>query len=126
MTEQGSKDVDAYIAAAPNAAQPKLRQLRKIIRSAAPQATERISYRMPYYDLHGRLVYFAVHANHIGLYALGGTAELAQGPLKALVASRGTIQLPLDKPLPAAEITRLVKKRVAENQAKTKQAAKRR
>lgn len=126
MSEQRPKDVDEYIAAAPRAAQPKLRQLRKIIRSAAPQATERISYRMPYYDLHGRLVYFAMHSNHIGLYALGGTAELARGPLKALVASRGTIQLPLDKPLPAAEITRLVKKRVAENKAKAKPAAKRR
>ena len=117
MSGNGSKDVDAYIAAAPKAAQPKLRQLRKLIRAAAPNATERISYRMPYYDLNGRLVYFALHSNHIGLYALGKTAEVATGKLTPYVSSKGTVQLPLDKPLPEADITRLVKRRVAENLA---------
>ena len=117
MTDTGSKDVDAYIAAAPKVAQPKLRQLRKIIRAAAPNATERISYRMPYYHQNGRLVYFALHSNHIGLYALGQTAELATGKLKPYISSKGTVQLPLDKPLPEAVIARLVKRRVAENLA---------
>jgi len=117
MSETGTNDVDAYIAAAPKSAQPKLRQLRKIIRAAAPDATERISYRMPYYDLHGRLVYFALHANHIGLYALGRTEELAAGKLKPYVSSKGTVQLPLGAPLPEADITRLVKRRVAQNKA---------
>lgn len=117
MSDQKAKDVDAYISAAPKAVQPKLRQLRKIIRAAAPEAQERISYGMPYYDLNGRLVYFAVHARHVGLYALGSTAELAKGRLERFVASKGTLQFPLDEPLPEAEIARLVKKRVQENEA---------
>ncbi|HKV88168.1 MAG TPA: DUF1801 domain-containing protein [Candidatus Dormibacteraeota bacterium] len=120
MSETGSKDVDAYIAAAPKAAQPKLTQLRKIIRSAAPKAEERISYKMPYYDLNGRLVYFALHAKHVGVYALGQTAELAKGRLARYVSSKGTLQFPLDEPLPEAEITRLIKKRVAENESRAK------
>lgn len=122
MTEAGSREVDAYIAAAPKAAQAKLRQLRRIIKTAAPEAAERISYKMPYYDLNGRLVYFALHRSHVGLYALGQTAELA-GPLTPYVASKGTLRFPLDAPLPAAEITRLVKRRVMENKAGAKRKA---
>ena len=124
MGSGGSKEVDAYIAAAPKAAQPKLRQLRKIIRASAPGATERLSYRMPYYDLHGRLVYFGVHTNHVGLYALGQTAELAAEGLSRYVASKGTLQFPLDEPLPEAEIAKLVKRRVAENEAAAGKAGK--
>ena len=113
-----SPEVDAYIAAAPKAAQPLLRELRRIIRSSAPLAEERISYRMPYYHLHGRLVYFAAHKNHVGLYALGKTYE-AEG-LKRYVAAKGTLQFPYDEPLPEAQIARLVKKRVAENREKAR------
>ena len=97
-----SNEVDAYIAAAPKAAQPLLRQLRRMIKVAAPKAEERISYGMPYYHLQGRLAYFAAHKNHVGLYALDG----------------GTLQLPYGEPLPAEQIGRLVRKRVAENLAK--------
>ena len=118
MSDIDPKDVDAYIAAAPKSAQPMLRRLRKIIKAAAPQAQERISYRMPYYDLNGRLVYFAAHTHHVGLYALGQTAELSKGPLARYVASKGTLQFPLDEPLPEAEITKLLKKRVSQNESK--------
>jgi uncharacterized protein YdhG (YjbR/CyaY superfamily) len=109
-----SAEVDAYIAAAPKAAQPLLRQLRQVIRTAAPQAEERISYRMPYYHHNGRLVYFAAHANHVGLYALGQTYKAAG--LQRYVAAKGTLQFRFDEPLPEAKIAQLVKKRVSENE----------
>jgi uncharacterized protein YdhG (YjbR/CyaY superfamily) len=114
-------EVDAYIAAAPRAAQPLLREMRRIIKDAAPQAEERISYGMPYYHLHGRLVYFAAHKNHVGLYALGETYK-AEG-LQDHVAAKGTLQFQFGEPLPAAQISRLVKKRVAENLAKADKPA---
>ena len=109
-------EVDAYIAAAPPKAQPLLRRIRAIIKKNAPMAEERISYRMPYYHYNGRLVYFAVHTNHVGLYALGQTYE-AKG-LEKFVAAKGTLQFPFDEPLPEEKIAALIRKRVKENAAK--------
>jgi uncharacterized protein YdhG (YjbR/CyaY superfamily) len=114
-------EVDAYIAAAPRAAQPHLRALRRLIKESAPQAEERISYGMPYYDHHGRLVYFAAHSSHVGVYALGETYK-AEG-LQRHVTGRGTLQFRLDEPLPVPEIKRLVEKRVRENEAKAAKRA---
>jgi uncharacterized protein YdhG (YjbR/CyaY superfamily) len=108
-------EVDAYIAAAPKEAQPLLRRLREIIKQNAPGAEERISYRMPYYHLHGRLAYFGVHRKHVGLYALGQTYEAAG--LQRYVAAKGTLQFPFDEPLPEAKIGALIRKRVRENAA---------
>jgi uncharacterized protein YdhG (YjbR/CyaY superfamily) len=108
-------EVDAYIAAAPRAAQPLLRQIRALIKENAPEAEERISYQMPYYHLNGRLVYFAVHKNHVGIYALGQTHE-AIG-LERYVTSKGTLQFPFDEPLPAEQVAALIRKRVKENHA---------
>lgn len=108
-------EVDAYIAAAPRAAQLLLQEVRRIIKAAAPQAEERISYGMPYYHLHGRLVYFAAHRHHVGLYALGETYR-AEG-LQHYATAKGTLQFPYGEPIPGAQIARLVKKRVAENLA---------
>src|ERR671934_2467589 len=68
----GERDVDAYIAAAPKAVQPMLKQLREAIKRAAPQAEEKVSYRMAAYFHHGRLIYFAAHKNHVGLYPIIG------------------------------------------------------
>ena len=118
-TKESMTGVDAYIAAAPKEARPHLRELRRIVRGAAPEAEERISYRMPYYHLHGRLVYFAAHTNHVGLYALGETYK-AEG-LQRYAAAKGTLQFPYGDPLPAAQIERLVKKRVEENSLKAGQ-----
>ena len=108
-------EVDAYIAAAPKKAQPLLRRIRALIKANAPNAEERISYRMPYYHLHGRLVYFAVHTTHVGLYALGQTYE-AKG-LEKYVTAKGTLQFPFDEPLPDEKIAALIRKRVSENEA---------
>ena len=118
MPEGGKKAVDAYIAAAPKAAQPRLRQLRKLIQETAPSATERISYGMPYYDHHGPLVYFSAFPNHIGLYP-AGQAERSN-ELKEYVTGKGTFRFPMDRPLPVVKITRLIRRRVKENEARKK------
>ena len=76
MSEQdGKKAVDAYIAAAPKVAQPRLGQLRKLIKDTAPKATERLSYGMPHYEYKGRLIYFSAFKNHIGVYPVGEAAQ---------------------------------------------------
>jgi uncharacterized protein YdhG (YjbR/CyaY superfamily) len=111
-----TKDVDAYIAAAPKAAQPLLRQLRELIKSTAPKAEERISYGMPYYRYHGHLVYFSIFKNHIGLYPAGYADKHAE--MKKYMTSKGTYRFPLDEPLPVALIRRFVKTRVRENELK--------
>jgi uncharacterized protein YdhG (YjbR/CyaY superfamily) len=113
-----SPEVDAYLAAAPTSAQPKLRQLRRAIRRAAPQATERISYGMPFYELEGRLVYFAGYERHVALYAAGHVIDSCAEPLARYRAPKGTLRFPIDQPLPEAEIGRLVQFRVKENQGR--------
>jgi uncharacterized protein YdhG (YjbR/CyaY superfamily) len=108
--------VDAYIAAAPKAAQPHLRQLRALIKEAAPMAEERISYKMPYYNYRGNLVYFSAFKNHIGLYPAGYAEKYPE--LKKYMAGKGTLRFPLDEALPVALIKKFVKTRVKENEAK--------
>jgi uncharacterized protein YdhG (YjbR/CyaY superfamily) len=117
------KDIDEYIAAAPRKVQPALRQVRRTIRKAAPEARETISYRIPAYTLNGPLVYFAAFPDHISLYpAPRGAAEFKK-ELAAYKGGKGTVQFPLDKPIPYGLITRIVKFRMKENQARA--AAKR-
>ena len=111
-------DVDAYIAAAPKAAQPMLRQLRRIIKDAAPKAKERISYSIPFYEYHGRLVYFAAHTKHVGLYVLGQTRKKYAKELKKYMAGKSTARFPFGHPLPVGLIKKVVKGRVQENEAK--------
>jgi uncharacterized protein YdhG (YjbR/CyaY superfamily) len=111
-----SSEVGAYIAAAPKAAQPHLRQLRALIKEAAPKAEERISYRMPHYRYRGRLVYFAAFDDHIGLYPAGYAEKYKD--LRKYMSGKGTLRFPLDEPLPAALIKRYIKTRVMENEAK--------
>ena len=111
-----SKEVDAYIAAAPKAAQPLLRQLRETIGRAAPKAVEKISYGIPFYEYHGRLIYFASFKKHVGIYPAGDDAE----ELKEYLSGRSTLRFPIGQPLPLARITRLVKRRVKEKEAKAR------
>ncbi len=116
------KDVDAYIAARPKPVQRMLTQVRRTIRKAAPEAKETISYRIPAYTLNGPLIYFAAFPDHISLYpAPRGAAEFKQ-ELAAYKGGKGTVQFPLDKPLPLGLITRIVKYRLKEN--RTNAAAK--
>lgn len=112
---QDADPVGAYIAQFPSEVQEKLGALRKIIREAAPDAEEKISYRMPTFVLHGDLVYFAGFKHHIGLYPLPSGVEAFLPELAAYRTGKGSIQFPLDKPLPAELIVRIVRFRVAEN-----------
>src|SRR2546423_14071340 len=115
MTDAGTKAVDAYIAAAPKAAQPRLRQLRKLIKEAAPQAEERLSYGMPYYDYRGRLIYYSAFKNHIGVYPVGEAAQHKE--LSKFMTGKGTYRFPLGEPMPVDLIRKLVEARVRKNEA---------
>jgi uncharacterized protein YdhG (YjbR/CyaY superfamily) len=120
MTDTGKQAVDAYIAAAPKKAQPRLRQLRKLIKDAAPKATERLSYGMPYYDYGGRLIYFSAFKSHIGVYPVGEAAKHKE--LSTYMTGRGTYRFPLDEPMPLDLIRKLVEARVKKNEAATQKA----
>jgi len=115
-----AKDVAAYIAAAPAKSRPMLRQLRRAIRAAAPKADERISYRMPYYHHHGRLIYFAAYQNHVGLYIMGSAKGELAAELKPYQTSKATLRFPIGSAVPVALVKRLVKERVKENEAKAR------
>jgi uncharacterized protein YdhG (YjbR/CyaY superfamily) len=107
--------IDEYIAAAPASVRPVLTRIRATIRKAAPQAQERISYRMPAYRLNGELVYFAAFKHHIGLYPpVRGDAKLEQA-VKAYANEKGNLRFPLAEPIPYELIARIVKQRVKQN-----------
>ena len=112
--------IDAHIAQFPPATQEKLEALRALIKSVVPEATELISYRMPTFDLNGRhLVHFAGWKNHIGFYPGSGTAtEAFAEELAPYKTSKGSVQFPLDQPLPEDLIRRMIEFRIRENAAK--------
>lgn len=110
--------VDSYIAAAPAAIRSKLKELRATIKKAAPLAQEKISYGMPYYAYKGRLAYFRHWKNHIGLYIPTPTLEEFEDKLKPYVTARATVQIPHEKKLPLALITKIIKARAKTNEAK--------
>ena len=107
--------IDAYIAGCAPDVQPILRKIRATIKKAAPDATEKISYRMPTFVLEGHLVYFAAFKNHIGLYPpVRGDAKL-MAAVSVYANEKGNLRFPLDQRIPYALITRIVKARVREN-----------
>jgi len=107
--------VDGYIAAFPPAVQEILRKVREVVRGAAPDAEEVISYRMPAYKLHGVLVYFAAFKAHIGLYPpVSGDAAL-QAEAAPYAGEKGNLRFPLDQPIPYALIARIVASKRRQN-----------
>jgi uncharacterized protein YdhG (YjbR/CyaY superfamily) len=116
----GKQLVDAYIAAASPRARPMLRQLRRIIRSCAPKATERLSYGMPYYAHHGRLIYFAAFTRHVSLFVWGRPMKVYAKQVLAYQTGKATLQFPLGAKLPLALLKKLVTLRVQDNEAKQK------
>ncbi len=109
------KNVDEYIALSPQEVQYKLKELREIIKSAAPKAQEYISYGMPYYYYKGRLVYFGLSKKHIGLYIPTPIIEEHKSELKDYETTKATIRFSLDKRLPVMLIKKLVKARINKN-----------
>lgn len=110
----------AYIATFPKSTQALLQQVRAIIQKAAPKAEEVISYGMPAYKQEGMLVYFAGYAHHIGFYPTASGIKAFEKEIAKYKHSKGAVQFPLDEPLPAALITRIVKFKLKENLNKAK------
>lgn len=109
--------VDGYIAAFPPEVQAVLEKIRRTVQAAAPEARERISYRIPTFTLDGVLVYFAAFKKHIGLYPpVRGNAVLEKAVAR-FAGEKGNLRFPLDQPVPYALITRIVKFRVKQNRA---------
>ena len=106
---------EAYIASAPKAAQPHLRELRALIRQLAPKAEERISYGIVGYFYPTRMIYFGGHAKHVALYPAGEAKDLEK-----YLYGASTLRFPLDEPLPVAKIKSLVRSRVKEYEAAAK------
>ncbi len=115
----GPKDMNDYIAGFPKDVQEILEKIRMTIKKAAPNAEETISYKMPTFNLKGEyLIYFAAYKRHIGLYPVPtGDAEFNKEVSK-YQAGKGTLQFPLNEPIPYKLISRIVKARVKENAAK--------
>lgn len=112
-------NIDAYIAGFPPDTQNKLRELRELIRSVAPGATETISYAIPTFDFDGQhLVHFAGYAKHIGFYPAPSAVAAFQDELKSYKYAKGSVQFPLGQPLPVDLIRRMVEFRVAESRGK--------
>jgi len=111
--------VDEYINSFPDSIRARLNQIRATIIENVPEAEESIAYRMPAYKTNGKpLVYFAGFKNHIGFYATPtGHAHFAEDLIK-YKQGKGSVQFPLDKPLPLDLIARIVKFRVEENSIK--------
>jgi uncharacterized protein YdhG (YjbR/CyaY superfamily) len=107
--------IDEYIANAAEEDRETLMELRRVIHEAAPDATEKISYQMPTFYLHGNLVHFAAFKGHFGFYPAPTGIEAFQEDLSEYKGSKGAIQFPKDKPLPYELIVRIVKFRVEEN-----------
>lgn len=115
------KTVEAYINAFPSNVGNTLNRIRSIIKQNAPDAVESISYGMPAYKLNGKpLVYFAGYKNHVGLYATPSGHSQFAAELARYKQGKGSVQFPIDEPLPFDLIERIVQFRVAENLAQGK------
>lgn len=112
--------IDEYIGEFPNEVQKILEKIRRTIQKAAPEAKEKISYSMPAFEQNGIVVYFAAFKKHIGLYALPSGHEAFQDELSKYKSGKGSVQFPLNEPIPFDLITRIVKFRVKENIEKSK------
>lgn len=113
-----AKNIDDYIAAYPKNVQKLLKQMRSIIKKAAPQAAETISYGIPTFTLNGNLVHYAGYKNHIGFYPAPSAIEAFKNELSVYAGAKGSVQFPLDKPLPVELIREIVAFRIAENMQK--------
>ena len=118
MNKNKPESTEEYIAGFPADVQVILNEVRSTIQQAAPEATEKISYGMPAFVQDGNLVYFAAFTNHIGFYSLPSGNEAFKKELSKYKTGKGSIQFPLDEPMPLKLITRIVKMRVKENKEK--------
>ena len=113
------EDIDQYIAGFPPEVQQMLEKLRAAIRKAAPEAEEAIKYRMPTFVLNGNLVHFAAYKNHIGFYPTPSGIEAFKEQLSRYKSAKGSVQFPIDQPLPVSLVEKIVEFRVKEARAKS-------
>jgi len=112
------RTIDDYIAGCPAGVRDRLERLRSTIRKAAPDAQETIKYRIPTFTLNRNLVHFAAFEHHIGFYPTPSGIERFKKELASYESAKGSVQFPLDAPLPLALITRIVKFRVLEERGR--------
>lgn len=112
-------NIDNYISAFPKETQIILEEIRSVVRKAAPGAEETISYAIPTFKLNGNLVHFAAFKNHIGFYPTPSGIEEFEKELSVYKQGKGSVQFPIDKPMPLKLISRIVKYRVNKNLEKS-------
>lgn len=112
---ESPKTIDEYISVFPKNIQEILKKIRATIQKAAPDAEETINYQMPTFTLKGNLVHFAAFKNHIGFYPTPTGIEKFKKELSSYKGAKGSVQFPLDKPIPYSLIGKIVTFRVKEN-----------
>lgn len=117
-------NIDEYIRQFPAEIQDILQEIRKIVRETAPEATEKISYQMPTFFMNGNLVHFAAFKNHIGFYPTPTGTEQFKNELSVYKGAKGSVQFPLNQPMPYELIRKIVEFRVVENSSKSKKTSK--
>lgn len=118
MNSRKFKTVDEYLSALPAKSRTMMKSLRGVIKKAAPEAEEMISYNMPAFKFNGMLVYYAAHKEHIGFYPFSSAIKAFEKDLSGYETSKGTIKFPLDQPIPVGLVNKIIKFRVKENSAK--------
>jgi uncharacterized protein YdhG (YjbR/CyaY superfamily) len=117
-------NIDEYIRQFPSEIQAILQKIREIVHETAPEATEKISYQMPTFYLNGNLVHFAAFKKHIGFYPTPSGTEQFRNELSVYKGAKGSVQFPLNQPIPYELIRQIVEFRVTENKEKNKKSSK--
>jgi len=120
MEKKQFTSIDEYISSFPDNVQEILQEIRQTIHKAAPKAEEAISYQIPTFKLNGNLVHFAAWKNHIGFYPTPSGTKEFEKELSKYHRAKGSVQFPLDEPMPLSLISRIVKYRVKANESKAK------
>ncbi|MDF2865914.1 MAG: hypothetical protein K0R72_732 [Clostridia bacterium] len=115
MEKNTFKTIDEYILQFPIEVQEILKNLKKVIKESAPNAEEKISWQMPTFFLYGNLVHFAAYKNHIGFYPSPSGIDAFKNELSDYKGAKGSVQFPINKPIPYELISKIVKFRVQEN-----------
>ena len=115
-----AKDIDSFIATFPAETQKLLQQVRETIKKAAPEAEETINYGIPTFKLNGNLVHFSGYKNHIGFYPGGAGIKAFEKEISVYKSAKGSIQFPIDQPMPLDLISKITKYRVIQNLDKAK------
>ncbi len=118
MKKKKFSTIDEYINTFPKNVGDILNQIRETIKEAAPDVEETISYQIPTFKLNGNLVHFAAFKNHIGFYPTPSGSEAFKKELSIYKSGKGSVQFPLDKPIPFSLIKRIVRYRVKESLSK--------